>query len=260
MNKFTKFVKKNKSTILTCTGIAAFGGCIIFTYKNSPEMHEIHKKYKELAKKTKDKKEKRKLVVEELKEQAPKAAAPIIFGVVGVGTITAGKIIDLKDISTAGLALDRITHKYMKHKEAVNNIISEDQKKEVINNIVKDEIEDKHITEDDYNKHDGYYPCLDSFSGRIGWVKNINQLERAITKTSSECISNGNDFVTVNDLYDNIKCDGFDHIYIAGRLGWYVDDVRRNNGLIPVEVSTTMINDKPAFCLDMNDWDLHSVY
>lgn len=252
MNKFTKFVKKNKSTILTCTGVAAFGGCIIFTYKNSPEMHEIHKKYKELAKKTKDKKEKRKLVVEEIKEQAPKAAGTIIFGAVGAGAIAAGHVIDLKDISTAGLALDRVTHEYIKHKDAVDNIISDDQKKEVVNKLVKDGIDDEYITEHDYDDHPGLYPCVDSFSGRVGWIKNIDQIERAILKTSSYCNNSGNDEASVNDLYDNIGCPEFTYISIGNKHGWYADDLRYGTGTIPVKVSTTMFNEKPAFYLDID--------
>lgn len=250
-NKFTTFLSKNKSSIFTGLGLGFLVSGVVVTYVESPKSHTIHEKYKELAKKTKDKKERRKLVVKEIGEQTKAMAPSIILVGAGTGFILAGKKIDVRNLGTMGFAYEKVLERRNKELEAAKKVLTQSQKKEIDEEVAKNEVSsDKkmsEITENDYAAHSGLYPCKNSFTGKIGWTS-YEKLERAILKASSRCQSAGD--VCVNEFFDETEVPEWELVPVGEKWGW--EDADLDKGILPITISSIVVDGRPCLYLDLD--------
>ncbi len=250
-NKFTTFLSKNKSSILTGFGLGFLVSGVVVTYVESPKSHTIHEKYKELAKKTKDKKERRKLVVKELGEQSKAMALPIILVGTGVGCVVAGKKIDVKNLGTMGFAYEKVLERRNKELAAAKKVLTQSQKKDIDEEVAKSEVtSDKkmsEITDSDYATHSGLYPCKNSFTGKIGWTS-YEKLERAKLKASSQCQSAGD--ICMNEFFDIAEVPEWETVPVGEKWGW--EDIDLEKGILPITISSIVVEGRPCLYLDLD--------
>lgn len=258
-NLLLELTKKYSPELLTGTAIVGLIGTTVMAYRCSPKAHAIIEKkredeaYIEYCGKINpdqdqvyEKKAKRRLVLETVKELTPVLLPPVILGTATTACIIGSNRISSKRIAVISTAY-AISEKAVKELNLkMNDVLGEKKAKTIKDAIVKDKLDKNPPPKDESQillTGNGDVLCMDSFSGRY-FRSNAEKIGQAINELSA--LARDEMYVTLNDFYYAIHLP---QLKMGDDLGWSVDDEIK--GSIPITISAQLTEDRqPCLCID----------
>lgn len=253
-NKMTEFfgnvwdsAKKNSPQLLTGLAVAGLITTSIMAWKAGPKAQKIMEEKKQDLRDTDpdDKKTKRTVVLEAVKEMTP-----VVLPTVLMGGATAACIVGANKESSRRIAV--LSAAYSLSEKTVKDLntkmveqLGEKKARSIKDAIAKDKMEKDPPSENTQviMTGDGDVLCRDSYSGRY-FRSSHQKIGQAINQLSHDLQSDM--YVCLNDFYDLI---GLDPVPLGEDFGWNVDDMIRGQLAITITSALTPDN-RPCLCVD----------
>lgn len=257
INWFTKaesFTKEKSPAILAGLAIAGVVVTAYAAYKAGPKAGKI------LAAKRRDMKDcapddkaaKRTVMKEAVKEMIPVVAPPIIMGATTIGCIVGSHKISARRLAVVSAAYSLSESAVKDLGGKMEEMLGEKKARAVRDAIMKDKLDKAELP-----KMDGATPaviipgsyvlCRDLYTKQY-FHSNAEKINRAIGQMNVDILTR--DFVSLNDLFDEIDSPELERCPLGDDIGWHVKDLGVNNKL-PIRLTALLTPDQqPCLCLD----------
>ena len=236
MNKtdVTKFFKdirrgisKHSPEILTGLGVAGMITTTVLAVKATP-------KALQLIEEKKDEEHKDELTVVETVKATWKPYIPAaVTGVVSVGCLIGAQSVNAKRNAALATAYQLSSTALSEYKEKLIETVGEKKEKVVRDKIAQDKVDKNPV--DSTNviiTGNGKTLCYDPQFGQY-FESTIDDIKRAVTELNYRMIDQGEEYVSLNDFYDEL---GVERIDVGEELGWNIG----RDGKIVVNTSATI--------------------
>ena len=189
-----------------------------------------------------------------VKEVAVLYLPATLMGAASIAAFVSANTVSVKRLTATSAALTATEEAFRTYRNKVVEQIGEKKAAEVIAKIAEDKVKKNPPKIDDNDTEgmpvivtgDGDTLCYESYTGKY-FKSNIDKLRRIETKLNQKLIHE--DFVTLNDMYDEI---GLPPVQLGDQLGWNAMD-----DTIDFHISSTIIDkdDREVTCtvLDLLD-------
>lgn len=177
----------------------------------------------------------------------PIVLPPLIMGVATGGAIIGSQSINARRIALATTAYNLANESIKDMNVKMRDLLGEKKTKEIKDAIATDKMKDIRRPEekDVIITGKGNVLCYDDFTGKY-FRANAEHLRQSIGRLTDQCRQENN--VSINDFYDIIGGIKLNRAF--DRMGWDVDDIVY--GLLPIDISTQLIEDEPCLVLVYN--------
>ena len=250
------FCNKESPTILTGFGIVGVLGTGYLSYRAGVRAHDIierHHEDMELVDED-DKEAKRIVMGETVKEMVPVVMPPLIMGAFTIGCIFMSNHINSKRIAVLATAYGYSEKKLKEYENKMSEMLGEKKTQDIRESISKDnftEFEKEHGPILPYNTGFGEMPTVDEFTKRV-FPCTIPKIDSAVSKLTQQVYGYGEDYVSLNDLYDEL---GLERIPQGDRFGWISDDIL-TTGKLPL-YGTPFKTEDGIIAINL-EYDLHA--
>lgn len=232
-----KGISKHSPEILIGIGIAGMISTTILAVKATPKaLEQINNK--------KSEERKDKLTAVETVKAAWKPYIPAaITGVVSIACLVGSNSVHAKRNAALATAYQISSTALSDYKEKVIETIGEKKEKTIKDKIAQDKV-DKHPVESSNIIVTGTAKtlCYDPQFNQY-FSSSIDDIKRAVTELNYRMVSQGEEYVSLNDFYDELGADRMD---MGEELGWNVG----RDGMIEVTTSATIAkNNEPCIVI-----------
>lgn len=248
--KFNNFIKnvqtaliKHSPEILIGFGVTGMISSTVLAVKATP-------KALQLIERKKEEEQKDSLTRVETIKATWKCYIPaLVVGTTSAGCIIGANSVHLKRNAALATAYKLSETAFTEYRDAVVETVGEHKE-----GLIRDKLDKKHLEENPVSKQGviitdkgGNTLCYDHWSGRY-FRSDIYRIEKAINAISHQMLVSIDNYVTLNDLYDEL---GLSHTPVGDTHGWYMDDVGRD--LIQPRLGSQIADDgTPCIVLDYN--------
>lgn len=197
-----------------------------------------------------DKAAKRAVIKETVKEMAPVVAPAIIMGTATVGCIVGSHKISARRLAVVSAAYSLSESAVKDLSGKMDEMLGEKKARAVRDAIMKDKLDKGGPapvnTQNAVIMPSGHVLCKDLYTGHF-FHSNAQKINQAIAQLNVDILTR--DFVSVNDLYDEIDSPELPNIPLGDDIGWHIKDVQR--GKLPIRL-TALLTDtqEPCLCLE----------
>lgn len=220
-------LSKHSPEILTGLGIAGMITTTILAVKATPKaLQSIDEKKKE--------EHKDELTVIETVKATWKPYVPaVVTGVVSVGCLIGANSVNLKRNAALATAYQLSSTALADYKEKMIETVGEKKEKAIRDKIAQEKVDKNPVESSNVIiTGNGKTLCYDPQFGQY-FESTIDDIKRAVTELNYRMVDKGEEYVSLNDFYDEL---GVDRIDVGEDLGWNVG----RDGKIVVTTSATI--------------------
>lgn len=204
-------LSKHSPEILTGIGIAGMVTTVIFAVQATP-------KALQLIEEKKDEEHKDELTALETAKVAWKPYVPAaVTGVVSVACLIGANSVHVKRNAALATAYQLSSTALSDYKEKLIETVGEKKEKAVRDRIAQDKVDKNPVeTSNVIITGNGKSLCYDPQFGQY-FESTIDDIKRAVTELNYRMIDRGEEYVSLNDFYDEL---GVERIDVGEQLGW----------------------------------------
>lgn len=220
-------LSKHSPEILTGIGIAGMVTTVIFAVQATP-------KALQLIEEKKDEEHKDELTALETVKVAWKPYVPAaVTGIVSVACLIGANSVHAKRNAALATAYQLSSTALSDYKEKLIETVGEKKEKAVRDKIAQDKVDKDPIESTNVIiSGSGKSLCYDPQFGQY-FESTIDDIKRAVTELNYRMINRGEEYVSLNDFYDEL---GIERIDVGEQLGWNMG----RDGKIEVTTSATI--------------------
>lgn len=220
-------LSKHSPEILTGLGIAGMITTTVLAVKATPKALQLIEEKKEVEKRDKL------TVIETVKTTWKPYVPAAVTGIVSVGCLIGANSVNAKRNAALATAYQLSSTALADYKEKLIEVAGEKKEKAVRDKIAQEKV-DKHPVESTnvIITGNGKTLCYDPQFGQY-FESTIDDIKRAVTELNYRMVDRGEEYVSLNDFYDEL---GVDRIDVGEDLGWNIG----RDGKIVVTTSATL--------------------
>ena len=230
-------ISKHSPEILTGLGVASMITTVILAVKATPKALEcIEEKKRE--------EHKDELTVMETVKATWKVYVPTaISGVTAVTCVIGANSVHAKRNAALATAYQLSSTALSDYKDKLVEVVGEKKEKAVLDKIAQDKVDKNPVESANVIiTGNGTALCYDPQFGQY-FKSSIDDIKRAVTELNYRMIDKGEEYVSLNDFYDEL---GVERIDVGEQLGWNVG----RDGKVEVTTSATIAkNNEPCIVL-----------
>lgn len=232
-----KGITKHSPEILTGIGIAGMITTTILAVKATPKALEL------IEEKKKEEHTDKLTVVETVKTAWKPYVPAAVTGVVAVGCMVGASSVNARRNAALATAYQISSTALSDYKEKVVETIGENKEKAIKDKVAQDKVDKNPVDTSNIivtgtDKTLCYDPQFNQY-----FKSSIDDIKRAVTELNYRMIDLGEEYVSVNDFYDELGADRMD---MGEELGWNVG----RDGKVKVATSATIAkNNQPCIVI-----------
>lgn len=234
------FEHRNRAAILTSIGVAGLWSTAWMAYRAGPRAEKIlEEKRKDMRDiLPEDKKTKRVVVMETIKELFPVIFPTVLLGGVSTVCIIGSNTISSRRIAALTTAYTVTDSALKTYKSKVSDILGEKKAQQIKEAISKERVLNNPPESEEQIIHtgNGDVLCYDEYSGRY-FYSNADKIGAAVVKLSYDIADEM--WISLNELYFEL---GLPEIKMGDEFGWRFD--RLDHGLLPISYCAILTEDK----------------
>lgn len=188
-------------------------------------------------------------------------AAPVGTILSGTGLLIASTVENDRRIGlgTTAAALSELATKNLStYKEAVSEVVSEENLRQIEKKVTEKKLEEAHLEPPQTDEMpEGKALCYDLSFGRAPFYTDYNTLRAVENEITSRILAGG--FGTKVSLNEMFELFGQDAVTAGEALGWVFDD-RESHRMADLNVSTALMNGKAVFTISPNVVEIDPEY
>lgn len=249
-NSVMRFGHDNQAEILSALAITGLWTSMWLSYKAGPRAEKVlESKRKDLSDADpKDKKTRRTVIFEGVKELVPVIGPPLATGIISTVCVVKSTKYSRGQIATLSAAYAIKDAALREHKEKARELLGESKAQQIRESISKDHIGNVVIPKDDSaipRTGLGDTLCYDEYTDRLFYCS-AEAIGKAVVKLSYDLQSEM--WIDLNDFYQEINLKP---CKMGNDLGWSVD--KSDRGRIPVYYTAILTDDnRPCLCIQFD--------
>lgn len=220
-------VSKHSPEILTGLGVAGMITTTVLAVKATPKALQL------IDEKKKEENTDKLTVVETIKATWKPYVPAAVTGVVSVGCLIGANSVNLKRNAALATAYQLSSTALEDYKEKMIETVGEKKEKAMRDKIAQEKVDKNPVESTNVIiTGNGKTLCYDPQFGQY-FESTIDDIKRAVTELNYRMVDKGEEYVSLNDFYDEL---GVDRIDVGEDLGWNVG----RDGKIVVTTSATI--------------------
>lgn len=220
-------VSKHSPEILTGLGVAGMITTTVLAVKATPKALQL------IDEKKKEENTDKLTVVETVKATWKPYVPAAVTGVVSVGCLIGANSVNLKRNAALATAYQLSSTALADYKEKMIETVGEKKEKAMRDKIAQEKVDKNPVESTNVIiTGNGKTLCYDPQFGQY-FESTIDDIKRAVTELNYRMVDKGEEYVSLNDFYDEL---GVDRIDVGEDLGWNVG----RDGKIVVTTSATI--------------------
>lgn len=198
-----------------------------------------------------DKAAKRTVMKETVKEMVPVVAPPIIMGATTIGCIVGSHKISARRLAVVSAAYSLSESAVKDLGGKMEEMLGEKKARAVRDAIMKDKLDKDDLPPMESRPAviipGAHVLCRDKYTKQY-FHSNAEKINRAINQLNVDILTR--DFVSLNDLFDEIDSPELENCPLGDDIGWHIKDLGGNNKL-PIRLTALLTaNQEPCLYLD----------
>lgn len=237
-NDIRNGLSKHSPEILTGIGIAGMITTTILAVKATPKALQLIEEKKEEENKDKL------TVVETVKTTWKPYIPAVVTGTASIACLVGSHSVHIKRNAALATAYQLSTTALSDYKEKMIETVGEKKEKAIRDKIAQEKVDKKPVESSNVIiTGNGKTLCYDPQFGQY-FESTVDDIKRAVTELNYRMIDRGEEYVSLNDFYDEL---GVDRIDVGEDLGWNVG----RDGKVVVTTSATLTkNNVPCIVIN----------
>lgn len=230
-------LSKHSPEILTGIGIAGMITTTVLAVKATPKALQMIEEKKE------EENKEQLTVIETVKTTWKPYIPAVVTGTVSVACLIGANSVNLKRNAALATAYQLSSTALADYKEKLVEVVGEKKEKVILDKIAQDKVDKNPVESTNVIiTGNGKTLCHDPQFGQY-FESTLDDIKRAVTELNYRMVDQGEEYVSLNDFYDEL---GVDRIDVGEQLGWNVG----RDGKIVVHTSAAIAkNDIPCIVI-----------